>query len=154
MSFFFVPSPNLPLGGIKNIFVNVEKKNDKMLRSKNFFIFILENRENIFFFLLFNQIYLVMFMCFTVDTSSIFKKNSKVAKCFFYICNADRHRGVKNYEPTKVWKLDFGWVNQRCLYDLMTVLRKESRCPSLDYVIFLFFIRLRLIWMRMNSVPN
>jgi hypothetical protein len=132
----------------------LKKKMIKCCDPKFFLFSFLKIAKIFFFFLLFNQIYLVMFMCFTVDTSSIFKKNSKVAKCFFYICNADRHRGVKNYEPTKVWKLDFGWVNQRCLYDLMTVLRKESRCPSLDYVIFLFFIRLRLIWMRMNSVPN
>ena len=37
-----------------------------------------------------NQIYLVTFMCLTVDTSFIFtKKKSNVAKCFFDICNAE-----------------------------------------------------------------
>ena len=35
-----------------------------------------------------NQIYLVTFMCLTVDTSFIFTKKSNVAKWFFDICNA------------------------------------------------------------------
>ena len=36
-----------------------------------------------------NQIYLVTFMCRTVDTNFIFTKKSDVTKCFFDICNAD-----------------------------------------------------------------
>jgi hypothetical protein len=36
-----------------------------------------------------NQIYLVTFMCLTVNTSFIFTKKSNVAKCFFDICNAE-----------------------------------------------------------------
>jgi hypothetical protein len=35
------------------------------------------------------QIYLVTFMCLTVDTSFIFTKKTNVAKCFFDICNAE-----------------------------------------------------------------
>ena len=36
-----------------------------------------------------NQIYLVTFMCLTVDTSFIFTKRSNVAKMFFDICNTE-----------------------------------------------------------------
>ena len=36
-----------------------------------------------------NQIYLVTFMCLTVDTGFIFTKKSNVAKWFFDICNAE-----------------------------------------------------------------
>ena len=36
-----------------------------------------------------NQIYLVTFMCLTVDTSFIFTKKSNVAKCFFDIFNTE-----------------------------------------------------------------
>ena len=36
-----------------------------------------------------NQIYLMMFMCLTVDTSLIFTKKSNFAKWFFDICNLE-----------------------------------------------------------------
>ena len=49
-----------------------------------------------------NQIYLVMFMCLTVDTSFMFSKKIKCCKCFFDIGNAEMAQWRQ-----KSWNLEF-----------------------------------------------
>ena len=48
-----------------------------------------------------NQIYLVMFMCLTVDTRFIFTKNQDIAKCLLDVCNTEMQQ-----RRWKSWNLD------------------------------------------------
>ena len=54
-----------------------------------------------------NQIYLVTFMCLTVDTSFIFTKKSIVAKWFFDICKAEMAQCRQKKHEIWTFKVNF-----------------------------------------------
>ena len=69
-----------------------------------------------------NQIYLVTFMCLTVDTSFIFTKKSNVAKCFFDICNAEMAQWCQKLDVILVIKLFLNWSYQKMHFTKYVVL--------------------------------
>ena len=83
-----------------------------------------------------NQIYLVTFMCLTVDTSFIFSKKSNVQNGFLISVTLRWHSGVKKHE---IWTFKVNFLRQKTTESFSFFFIEEYQFRTTFFVKYMFW---------------